>query len=401
MAIALCLRTSTPRPGESHRAEGRHRTGVTGSFQSQVRPMATRRTFLKSVGVSVVAAVLASTGGLAYGEEPLKVGFVYVGPVGEAGWTYAHDLGRKELERALGDKVKTTYIESVPEGADAERVIRQLAASGHKVIFTTSFGYMNQTLKVAQSQPKVYFAHATGYKTAKNVSTYEARTYEGAYLQGVVAGKVSKTGVLGVVASYPIPEVIRNINAMTLGARSVNPNMKTKVVWVNTWYDPAKERQAAEALIAQGADVLGQNTDSPAIVQTAEEKGVYAFGWDSDMSKFGPKAHLTGTTIQWGGYYIDTVKKVLAGAWDTHQIHWGMKEGMIAMAPLNPALPADVVQLFEEKRQAIIDGTLKPFAGPIKDQSGALKVAAGAELPFDAMMSINWYVEGVEGSLPK
>ena len=235
--------------------------------------------------LSSIAAFSAALGAatVAFAEEPLKVAFVYVGPVGDAGWTYAHDQGRQALEKALGSKVKTTYVENVAEGADAERVIRQLATEGNKVIFTTSFGFMNATVKVAQNFPNVVFEHATGYKAAKNLGVYEARFYEGAYLLGVMAGQMTKTNTLGFVASFPIPEVIRNIDAYTLGAQSVNPKVRTKVIWVNTWYDPAKERQAAETLIAQGADMFCQNTDSPAIVQVVQEKGIYAFGWDSDM----------------------------------------------------------------------------------------------------------------------
>jgi basic membrane protein A and related proteins len=346
------------------------------------------------------AAGLA-VGGAVHAEEPLKVAFVYVGPVGDAGWTYAHDQGRQALEKAFGSKVKTTYVENVAEGADAERVIRQLAAEGNKVIFTTSFGFMNATVKVAQGFPNVIFEHATGYKTAKNLGVYEARFYEGAYLLGVMAGQMTKTNTLGFVASFPIPEVIRNIDAYTLGAQSVNPKVKTKVIWVNTWYDPAKERQAAETLIAQGADMLCQNTDSPAIVQVAQEKGIYAFGWDSDMKKFAPKSQLTANTNNWGVYYIDTVKKVLAGTWKPEVVKWGLKEGVVVMAPLNSVVPAAAAKVFEEKKKALIDGKLTPFQGPVKDQSGAVKVPAGSTLPLEELMSLNWYVEGVEGSIPK
>jgi basic membrane protein A and related proteins len=345
--------------------------------------------------------VAMGAGNTALAEEPLKVAFVYVGPVGDAGWTYAHDQGRLALEKALGSKVKTTYVENVAEGADAERVIRQLATDGNKVIFTTSFGFMNATVKVAQNFPSVIFEHATGYKTAKNLGVYEARFYEGAYLLGVMAGQMTKTNTLGFIASFPIPEVIRNIDAYTLGAQSVNPKVKTKVIWVNTWYDPAKERQAAETLIAQGADVLCQNTDSPAIVQVAQEKGVYAFGWDSDMKKFAPKSQLTANTNNWGVYYIDTVKKVLAGTWKPEVVKWGLKEGVVVMAPLNSVVPPAAAKVFEEKKKAIIDGKLTPFQGPIKDQSGAVKVPAGSTMSLEDLMSLNWYVDGVDGSIPK
>jgi basic membrane protein A and related proteins len=278
--------------------------------------------------------------------DPLKVAFVYVGPVGDGGWSYQHNLGRLALEEALGSKVKTSYVDSVAEGADAERVIRKLASSGNSLIFTTSFGYMEATLKVAKSFPKVHFEHATGFKTAPNLAAYEARFYEGAYLLGVIAGKMTKTNTLGFVGSYPVPEVIRNINAYTLGARSVNPQIQTKVIWVSAWYDPGKERQAAETLIAQGADMLCQNTDSPAVMQVAEEKGVHAFGWNSDMAKYGPKAQLTANMENWGIYYIDTTKQLLAGTWQGGRItRWGIKEGAVALAPLNAAVPPEVAPL--------------------------------------------------------
>jgi simple sugar transport system substrate-binding protein len=356
----------------------------------------TRRTLL---AVSTLSLALGAS--LAHAEEPLKVGFVYVGPVGDAGWTYAHDQGRLEMEKTLGAKVKTTFVESVPEGADAERVIRKLAADGNKLIFTTSFGYMNPTEKVAKTFPKVVFEHATGFKKTANMGNYESKMYEGAYLLGLIAGKMTKTNSLGVVASFPIPEVIRNINAFTLGAQSVNPKIKTKVVWVNSWYDPAKERQAAETLIAQGVDVLNQNTDSPATLQVAQEKGKFAFGWDSDMSKFAPKAHLTASTNHWGGYYTETARAVLAGTWKPREIKGGLKEDMIRMSPLNAAVPKDVAKLFEAKKAEIAAGKFAPFNGPVKDQAGALKVAAGATLPLKDLMSLNWYVQGVEGSIPK
>ncbi|WP_374362713.1 BMP family ABC transporter substrate-binding protein [Pseudoduganella danionis] len=356
-----------------------------------------RRTLLALTACAAAIGLSAS----AYAAEPLKIGFVYVGPVGDAGWTYAHDQGRLAMEKELGAKVKTTFVESVPEGADAERVIRKLVAEGNKLIFTTSFGYMNPTEKVAKSAPGVVFLHATGFKTGKNMGTYETRLYEGAYLNGVIAGKMSKTKTLGFIASFPVPEVIRNINAFTLGAQSVNPAIKTKVIWVNSWYDPAKERQAAETLVAQGADVMAQNTDSPATLQVAQEKGVYAFGWDSDMSKFAPKAHLTAATNNWGPYYTEAAKAVLAGTWKTSEVHGGMKEGMVKMSGLNAVVPADAAKIFEEKKAALTAGTLSPFTGPIKDQSGAVRYPAGAVVPLKDLLTMNFYVQGVEGSIPK
>ncbi|WP_075792723.1 BMP family ABC transporter substrate-binding protein [Massilia putida] len=337
----------------------------------------------------------------AHAADPLKVAFVYVGPVGDAGWTYAHEQGRQAMEKALAGKVVTSYVENVPEGADAERVIRKLAADGNKLIFTTSFGFMNPTEKVAKAFPNVVFEHATGFKLAKNMGVYETRQYEGTYLQGVIAAKMSKTGTIGFVGSFPVPEVIRNINAYTLGAQSVNPAIKTKVVWINSWYDPAKERQAAETLIAQGADVLTQNTDSPATLQVAQEKGKYAFGWDSDMVKFAPKAHLTATTNSWGDFYTRTAQAVMAGTWKSAEVRGGLKEGMVKMSPLNAAIPADAAKLFEGKKAALIGGEIKPFQGPLKDQSGAVKVAKGSEMSLADLKGMNWYVQGVEGTIPK
>ncbi len=355
-------------------------------------------------GVALMSGAALMSGGVAVAaaEEPVKVAFVYVEPVGDTGWSYQHDLARREIERVLGPGVKTTYVEGVPATADAERVIRQLAMAGNQIIFTTSFGYMEPTLRVAKLFPKVKFEHATGYKTAPNVVTYQTRFYEGAYLLGVLAGRTTKSNTLGFVGSFPIPEVIRNLDAFTLGARSVNPKIITKVIWVDTWYDPGKERQAAEALIAQGADVLGQNTDSPATLQVAEQHGVHGFGWDADMSKYGPHAQLTANTENWADYYIDEVRKVMAGTWTGgRQVAEGIKENMVALAPLNKSVPADVARQFEEKKHAIADGSLVPFAGPLKDNVGVLKVAAGAALTQEQLKSIDWYVEGIDGTLPK
>ena len=347
-------------------------------------------------------ALLGLSALCAAASAPIKIAFVYVGPIADGGWSYQHNLGRLALQKELGAKIETNYVESVPETADAERVIRQLAAKDYAVIFTTSFGYMDPTLKVAKLFPQVHFEHATGYKVGTNVVTYEARFYEGAYLLGVLAGRMTKSNTLGYVGSFPIPEVLRNIDAFTLGARSVNPKIRTKVVWVDTWYDPGKERQAAEALIAQGADVLGQNTDSPATVQVAEEKGIYAFGWDSDMAKYGPHAQLTANTENWAPYYIDEVNKALDGSWTGgRKNRLGIKEGVVVLTPLNAAIPADVARLFDTKKQAIVAGTLLPFAGPIKDNTGAVKVPAGSSLSVEDLGAINWYVDGVDGSVPK
>jgi simple sugar transport system substrate-binding protein len=405
--LALIVRISArpcPRkvPRETHSPVALHSQPLhSRSLQLEVVVMKQRRSrrAIVAAAASMFAAGLMSARAA---DEPVKVAFIYVDPVGDTGWSYQHDVARRELERVLGAKVKATYVESVPATADAERVIRQLAVAGNQLIFTTSFGYMEPTLRVAKLFPKVKFEHATGYKIAANVVTYETRFYEGAYLLGVLAGKTTQSNILGFVGSFPIPEVIRNIDAFTLGARSVNPKATTKVIWVDTWYDPGKERQAAEALIAQGADVLGQNTDSPATVQVAERHGVHAFGWDSDMSKYGPTAQLTANTENWAGYYIDEVRKVMAGTWTGgRQTANGIKENMVVLTPLNKSVPADVARLFEEKKRAIIEGKLIPFAGPLKDNAGAMKLGPGTALTHEQLMAINWYVDGVDGSVPK
>ena len=333
--------------------------------------------------------------------DKLKVGFVYISPIGDAGWTYQHNQGRLALEKNLGDKIETKYVEKVPEGPEAERVIRNLAKSGYDLIFTTSFGYMNPTLKVAKMFPKKYFEHCTGYKTAKNVGTYMCRYYQGRYLAGIIAGKMTKSNILGYVAAFPIPEVIRGINAYTLGARSVNPDIKVKVIWVNSWFDPGKEREAAEAMIAQGVDVITHHTDSTAPVLTAEEKGVYAIAYHSDMSKYGPKAQLTAVTHNYGKFYTKVTQSVLDHTWKPEAIWSGIKEGAIKLAPINPVVPKEVVALVEKTTKGIADGTFKPFHGPIKDQSGKLIVAAGKSLTDKDLLGMNYYVEGVQGSIPK
>jgi simple sugar transport system substrate-binding protein len=352
--------------------------------------------FWKSLVLTAMFAM-----GTAHAQAPLKMAFVYVGPPGDGGWTYAHDVGRKEVAKKLGAKVQTSFVENVPEGADAERVIRELAQKGNSIIFTTSFGYMEQTLKVAKSFPKVEFYHATGFKSAPNVTIYNSRMYEPAYLAGIIAGHMSKKNVLGFVASFPIPEVVRNINAYTMGARSVNPKITTKVVWVNTWFDPSKERQAAETLIGQGADVLLQNTDSSAVLQTAQDKGAYAFGWDSDMTHYGPKAHLASAIEIWGPYYTSVAEAALAGKPMKTTVWGGIKDGMNDLVSVNPIIPDAAKKLVAEKKAAIKAGKLAVFTGPIKLQDGSIKLEAGKTLTDKEVDSVNWYVEGVEGQLPK
>jgi basic membrane protein A and related proteins len=332
--------------------------------------------------------------------EPLKIGFIYVSPIGDAGWTYQHDIGRKEMEKALGGKVTSKFIESVPEGADAERVIRELAQSGHNLIFTTSFGYMNPTEKVAKQFPKHMFDHATGYKSGKNMGTYNARFYEGRYLAGIVAGKMTKTNTAGYVAAFPIPEVVMGINAFTRGMRSVNPKAETKVVWVNSWYDPGREREAADTLISQGADVVTHHTDSTAAVQAAEAKKVYAIAYHSDMSKYGPNAQLTAVTHNWGEYYTRTAQAAVEGKWKPENVWMGVKENVIRMAPFNKAVPQDVQDLVRKTEADIKAGKFHPFTGPYKDNAGKERLAAGKSLDDATLNKMDYYVEGVQGKLP-
>jgi len=345
------------------------------------------------------AALSVMTAGPAAAQD-LKVGFVYVGPIGDHGWTYTHNKGRLAVEEALGDKVATSFVESVSEGADAERVITQLASSGHNLIFTTSFGYMNPTVKVAKRFPNVKFEHATGYKRGDNVSTYSARFYEGRYIQGVIAGMMTKTNVTGYVASFPIPEVVRGINSFVLGMRSVNPEATVKVVWVNTWYDPGKEGDAAKALIDQGADIISQHTDSPAPLQTAQNRGVLGFGQASDMIKFAPKAQLTAIIDNWAPYYVQQAKAVMDGSWKSGDTWDGISDGMVQMAPFTN-MPAEVAQKAKETYEGIKNGTIYPFQGPIKNQAGETVAAEGERLDDGVLLGMNYYVEGVEGSLPK
>ncbi len=345
-------------------------------------------------GATATASAAAAPAG------PLKIAFAYVGPVGDAGWTYAHNAGRLAVEKEFGDKVKTTFVEKVPEGPEAERVIRDLVGQGNTLVFGTTFGYMEPMLKVAADNKDVKFEHATGYKTAPNMRTYDSRTYEGAYMAGVIAGGMSKSGVLGVVGSIPIPEVIRNINAFTLGAQSINPKIKTKVVWVNAWFDPPKETEGAQSLINQGADVLFQNTDSPAVLQTAEKAGKYAFGWDSDMTQFGPKAHLASSVINWGPYYIKATNDVLNGTWQTGGVWWGVKEGAIDIVAISDKVPADLKAKVDTVKAGLKDGSFVIWKGPILGQDGKEVVAKDAVADDKFLGGINFYVKGVDGAVP-
>ena len=368
-----------------------------------------KRTAIKMVALTAVAAAaLVGCGkkeeakpAAAAKAEPLKVAFAYVGPVGDGGWTFAHDNARKALEKEMGDKIVTTFVENVPESADAERVLRDMVGQGNKLIFGTTFGYMEPMLKVAADSKDVKFEHATGYKQADNLRTYDSRTYEGAYMAGVIAGKMTKSNTLGVVASIPIPEVIRNINSFTLGAQSVNPKVKTKVVWVNEWFNPPKETEAATALINGGADILMQNTDSPAVLKTAESKGKRAFGWDSDMTAYGPKAHLASSIINWGPYYIKATKEALEGKWTGNSgSWWGVKEGTIDIVSLAADIPEDTRKKVDEVKAGLKDGSFVIWKGPIVGQDGK-PILKKDEVADDKFLSgINFYVKGVEGKVP-
>ena len=332
---------------------------------------------------------------------PLKIAFAYVGPVGDGGWTFAHDSARKALEKEYGDKIVTSFVENVPESADAERVIRDMAGQGNKLIFGTTFGYMEPMLKVAADTKGVMFEHATGYKQAENMRTYDSRTYEGAYMAGVIAGKMTKSNTLGVVASVPIPEVIRNINSFTLGAQSSNPKIKTKVVWVNEWFNPPKETEAATSLINGGADVLFQNTDSPAVLKTAQDKGKRAFGWDSDMTAYGPKAHLASAIINWGPYYVKAVGEALDGKWTGGTgAWWGVKEGAIDLVSLAADVPDDTKKRIDEVKAGLKDGSFSIWKGPIMDNTDKELLAKDVVADDKFLGGLKTYVKGVEGKVP-
>ncbi len=332
---------------------------------------------------------------------PLKIGFAYVGPVGDGGWTFAHDNGRKAIEKEFGDKVLTSFVEKVPESADAERVFRDMAGQGNQLIFGTTFGYMEPMLKVAADNKSVKWEHATGYKQAENMRTYDSRTYEGAYMAGVIAGAMTKSNTLGVVGSIPIPEVIRNINSFTMGAQSVNPKIKTKVVWVNEWFNPPKETEAAQSLINGGADVLFQNTDSSAVLQTAAKNKKFAFGWDSDMTAYAPEAHLASAIINWGPYYIKATRDALEGKWaGGTAVWWGVKEGAIDVVSVNDKVPAEIKAKVDTIKAGLKDGSFSIWKGPILGQDGkeVLKKDETADDKF--LGGVSFYVKGVDGKVP-
>ena len=331
---------------------------------------------------------------------PLKMAFLYVSPIGDGGWTYQHELGRRAIQDQFGDKIETSFVESVPESADAERVMRDMAGQGNGLIFATSFGYQEFVQKVAADTPDVKFEHATGYKTAANVATYDTKTFEGAYLAGIVAGGMTKTKTVGVVASVPIPEVVRNINSFVLGAQSVDPSIVAKVVWVNEWFSPPKESEAATSLINGGVDVLYQNTNSPAVLKTAEERGVRAFGKDGDMSAFAPKAHLGSAVIDWTPYYTKVTQDTLDGKWQTGSFWWGVKEGAIDLVKIADDVPQDIKDRVAKARAGLKDGTFHVWTGPVSDNTGKELLTAGqvGDLPF--LTGINFFVKGVEGKVP-
>jgi len=371
-----------------------------------------KRTWFRAAALGVVAAALMVGCGKkeepkpapvveAPKPEPLKIAFAYVGPVGDGGWTFAHDNARKALEAEFGDKIKTSFIENVSESADAERNFRDMVSQGNKLIFGTTFGYMEPMLKVAAEHNDVKFEHATGFKQAENMRTYDSRTYEGAYMAGVIAGKMTKSNTLGVVASIPIPEVVRNINAFTLGAQSVNPKVKTKVVWVNEWFNPPKETEAATSLINSGADVLFQNTDSPAVLKTAEEKGKRAFGWDSDMTAYGPKAHLASAVINWTPYYIQTTRDALEGKWMGGGNTWaGVKDVAIDIVSIADDVPADTKTKVDEIKAGLKDGTFVIWKGPLVDNTGKTQLKKDEVADDKFLSDLLFYVKGVQGKVP-
>jgi simple sugar transport system substrate-binding protein len=351
----------------------------------------------RKLAIAAVAALAAATAGA---QEPeLKVGFIYVGPVGDYGWSYQHDQGRKAVEAAFGDRVETTFVESVPEGADAERVIRQLASSGHGLIFTTSFGFMDATIAVAGQFPDVKFEHATGFKTADNVAIYNARFYEGRAVIGTIAGRMTKSNKIGYIAPFPIPEVVMGVNSAILAARKVNPDAEIQIVWVNSWYDPGREADAAKALIAQGVDVIMQHTDSPAPVQAAAEAGVLAFGQASDMHRFGPETQVTAIVDNWAPYYVERVRAALDGDWSSTDTWGGFDEGDVVMTPYWN-VPYEVAAEASKLELDIRTGAVHPFDGPVVDRDGVERIPAGRHATDEELLTMDYFVQGVVGDLP-
>ena len=355
-----------------------------------------KRAFALIVGLALALAAVT----FAHSDEALKVGFIYVGPIGDHGWTYQHHQGLLAVEEEFGDNVETVYVENVAEGPDAERAIERLARQGVGLIFTTSFGFMDPTVKVAERFPDVKFEHATGYKRADNVAIYSARFYEGRYIIGQIAAQMSKSGVAGYIASFPIPEVVRGINSFLLGAQTINPDFKLKVIWVSTWFDPGKEADAAKVLIGQGADIISQHTDSTAPLQIAEEQGVVGFGQASDMFAFAPNAQLTAVIDEWAPYYVARTKAVLDGTWESTDTWDGIAPGMVRMAEYTN-MPDEVKAMAMQTEAMIASGELHPFMGPIYNQEGTMVIGDGEVLDDGTLLGMNWYVQGVDDKLPE
>lgn len=349
--------------------------------------------------VLAVAGISSATPEIETNQEKLKIGFIYVGPIGDHGWTYQHDQGRLQIEETFGNQIETIYVESVSEGPDAERAITRLAQQGAKLIFTTSFGFMDPTVKAAANFPEVMFEHATGFKRAENVSTYSGRFYEGRYVIGQIAAQMSETGVAGYIASFPIPEVIRGINSFLLGAQTINPDFKLKIIWVNSWFDPGKEADAAKVLIGQGVDIITQHTDSTAPLQVAAEFGVLGFGQASDMISFSPDSQLTSIIDDWGPYYVSRTTALLDGSWESKDTWQGIGPGMVRMAPYTN-MPSEVVTLAKETEGKIASGELHPFQGPIYRQDGSLAIGNGESLDDLTLLTMDWYVRGIDDKIP-
>ena len=353
---------------------------------------------MKKILLALGFIAMCSLSVVASAADSLKIGFVYVSPIGDAGWTYQHDLGRQAIEKKFGDKIETKYVESVNEGPDAERVIRRLASTGYDLIFATSFGYMNPTVEVAKVFPKVVFEHATGYKLAKNLGNYSPRFYEGRYLSGIVAGEATKSGVIGYVAAFPVPEVVRGINSFVLGAQTVNPDVTVKVIWTNSWFDPGKEAEASGTLVAQGADVLTHHTDSVAIVTTARDEDIKAIAYHSNMEKHGGDAQIGAVVHNWENFYTDTVNQVFDGSWKSTSVWYGLKEGMVDFL-ITSDLDTSTTNTVNKTKAGIISGSIHPFQGPIVDQSGKQKAAYGTTLSDKQLLTMDYFVKGVEGKL--
>lgn len=362
-----------------------------------------RTSLLRRIWRQALAAGLAGAFcAVSWAADPLSVCFVYSNPIGESGWTYQQELARRYLVEHMGDKITTKYVENIPEGPDAERVMRNFVQQGCKVIFSPSFGFMEPTFKVARTKPKdVIFLNGTGYKTLPNLGVYNARYDEARYLEGVIAASMSKSGDIGYIGAYPIPEVLQGINAFARGVQSVNPEARVRLVWVNAWYDPGKERDAANALIKFGSDVLAYATSGVSIVTTGEEKGVYTLGYYSDVSKFGPKTNLTSIEMIWGPYYESILNEVLAGNWKSGNYIGNMADGIVRLSPLNEVIPDAVRERVERDTQAIISGELKVFAGPVVDQDGKVQVAEGEVITQEQLDNMNYLVQGIDGLLPK